>query len=258
MTPTIEIVQIALTALGVGVVVWWIIARRRADPLGPPPSGDLPRTEAALVVAGVAWVATSILLAGVASSAGLSMTQTGTSAALLHVGIGFMLLPAVLRGAPKPTLGTRGLAAAGLLGGLATFGLVGVVGKAVESACALAGWQLPHQPVVDSVRAATGLDALGAIAAAAVLAPFGEEVFFRGTLLPVLARTAGAGTAIVVQALVFGALHVSARNWPLAIPLALVGALTGWLYVRTRSIAVPIVAHVVFNVVHLAFIRASA
>ena len=86
-----------------------------------------------------------------------------------------------------------------------------------------------------------------------------EEVFYRGILLPALARAMPLRRALVVQALLFGFVHVwqVPAAWPLSLALALVGWAAGWLYVRTGSLGAAILLHAVFNALQLALLFAS-
>ena len=69
---------------------------------------------------------------------------------------------------------------------------------------------------------------------AVVLAPLFEEVIFRGTLLPVLARRTGSVTGVVLSGLLFGVAHISigelAPLTVLGIGLALVRLSSGRLF----------------------------
>jgi membrane protease YdiL (CAAX protease family) len=106
---------------------------------------------------------------------------------------------------------------------------------------------------------ATGLDLAVRAVAAIALAPFAEEVFFRGILLPAAARSMGPARGLLLQAAVFGLIHCWSQweAWPLAIPLAGVGWLAGWLYLRTGSLAVPVVMHATFNAANFVALRMS-
>jgi uncharacterized protein len=107
---------------------------------------------------------------------------------------------------------------------------------------------------VAAAATAQGLQLLAFALCAIVLAAFAEEVFFRGILLPFAARVVGIRAGLVVQAVMFAAVHLIGDPgiWPLAVPLAVVGWVCGWLYVRTGSLAVPIVAHATFNAINFA------
>ncbi len=92
-----------------------------------------------------------------------------------------------------------------------------------------------------------------AFVVAVVLAPLTEEILFRGVLLSALKARWGTGVAIFGSSALFAGMHVS----PYAIPPVFVLALVlGWLFVRTRSLTVCIVAHSVFNGVGLAALYA--
>jgi uncharacterized protein len=96
------------------------------------------------------------------------------------------------------------------------------------------------------------------LGAAAVVAPLGEELFFRGFATTAWLRGAGPRTAIVRGALFFALAHVLTLSgasfgealgqafvaFTVRIPVALA---LGWLFVRTRSIYPTIALHATFN-----------
>jgi hypothetical protein len=93
---------------------------------------------------------------------------------------------------------------------------------------------------------------------AIVLAPFFEELFFRGFVQPLLSRTFGTVAGILITAGLFGALHGFEYSWvwQYALFISLAGAVFGWLRARTNSIVPSTVMHGCFNavsVVALAF-----
>lgn len=85
------------------------------------------------------------------------------------------------------------------------------------------------------------------IAAGALLAGGGEELFFRGVLLEGLMSRTGLGPVVAVgaSALVFGALHLipTAGLAPFAIWAVWEGLLLGTFYVVTRSLLVLMLLH---------------
>ena len=81
------------------------------------------------------------------------------------------------------------------------------------------------------------------VASYALLAPLWEEAVFRGFLLPSLCRYLPAHTAVCVSAVIFAGAHCSAS----APGLLLLGVLLGGTYVRTRSLAAPILLHGLWN-----------
>jgi uncharacterized protein len=94
--------------------------------------------------------------------------------------------------------------------------------------------------------------------AAAVIAPFGEEVFFRGFATTAWARRVGPGRAIVRGALFFAIVHVltlGGATFSEAIRIAAIAFLArlpvawllGWIFVRRDSLWAAIALHATFN-----------
>jgi len=73
-----------------------------------------------------------------------------------------------------------------------------------------------------------------------LLAPFAEEIVFRGAILKVLLEKLSPWTAIVLSALLFALIHLNPAQMPHAF---LVGLLLGWMYKRTGSILPGIAYH---------------
>lgn len=80
-----------------------------------------------------------------------------------------------------------------------------------------------------------------------VIAPFAEELFFRGALTGALAQRLGAFTPLASGA-IFGAAHLEPRAFP---ALFVLGALLGWLYMRTRSLFPGVAVHAANNLLAL-------
>jgi len=77
-----------------------------------------------------------------------------------------------------------------------------------------------------------------------VLAPVGEELLFRGLLLPGLRAGHGTAVALVTSAALFGAVHLEPVSASLA---AVVGIVLGLLALRTGSTLPPMALHFGFN-----------
>lgn len=77
-----------------------------------------------------------------------------------------------------------------------------------------------------------------------IVAPFSEELYFRGFAYPVFRKYWGAPVAIVVSSLFFASLHFDLYR---LLPIALGGAGLAWLYERSRSLYTPMIAHSVWN-----------
>ena len=128
------------------------------------------------------------------------------------------------------------------------------------------------QPAPGALPAAG--DAFGLIAnlvSAAVLAPIGEELFFRGFATTAWARAAGTRTAIVRGALLFAIAHVvtlfdasfaTGAQHALFSFLALlpVSLTLGWLFLSRRSLYAAIGLHAAFNALQVIvlFVAAAA
>lgn len=253
--------QLLLAAPGLAVVAWYV-ARRRADhdPLGPWPNGALPDTTVPFVGGMAAWLFAQGFLVGL-----LADTEAGRhggtamssfAVAFANALIAAALLPFALRGERKPNLPEGRILAAGVLGALVVVTAQVALGLAIEQAGVYMDFKVPSQAIVEDAKRSSGTEVVTFGVSALVLAPFAEEIFFRGTMLPALSRVMGGRSAILLQAICFGAIHVGAWNtWPLAIPLAVVGWAAGFLYVRTGSLAAPIAMHAAFNAINFALLR---
>lgn len=108
--------------------------------------------------------------------------------------------------------------------------------------------QMPALPNIVEEQLTLMLKSPYGFLAVCLLAPFAEEVVFRGAVLRSLLAFTGskAGwlgshwTAIVISALIFSAVHLNPAQMPHAF---LVGLLLGWMYYRTRSIIPGIALH---------------
>lgn len=81
------------------------------------------------------------------------------------------------------------------------------------------------------------------------LAPLFEELFFRGFIQPLLSRTFGVVAGVLITAALFGSLHGPeyAWAWQYALAVSLVGAVLGWVRVRTNSIIPSTIMHGCYN-----------
>jgi membrane protease YdiL (CAAX protease family) len=88
---------------------------------------------------------------------------------------------------------------------------------------------------------------------AAVIAPFTEELFFRGFLQPLFSRTFGVAAGISITAILFGALHAPEYSWAwqYALAVAFAGAVFGWVRARANSIIPSAIMHACYNLVFL-------
>ncbi|YAF94911.1 MAG: lysostaphin resistance A-like protein [Nodularia sp. CChRGM 3473] len=77
--------------------------------------------------------------------------------------------------------------------------------------------------------------------ATVVVAPITEEFIFRGVILQRWAAKWGIRTALIISSLIFGILHANFLG------LSLFGVVMGVLYIKTRTLIVPIVCHALNN-----------
>lgn len=74
-----------------------------------------------------------------------------------------------------------------------------------------------------------------------------EELLFRGVMLPALGLNL---TAVIVSSLLFGVLHLSgAGQWPYVVWATVVGFALGYIALITGNLVIPIVAHIITNLV---------
>jgi len=93
-----------------------------------------------------------------------------------------------------------------------------------------------------------------ALLAAVLVAPFVEEVFFRGLLQGVLTRWIGVPAGVVVQAVLFALIHFqvdasAGANLVLMAAVGVGGAVFGVAYQITGRLGSAIVGHTVFNLI---------
>ena len=74
-----------------------------------------------------------------------------------------------------------------------------------------------------------------------------EELLFRGVMLPALGLNS---TAVIISSLLFGVLHLSgAGQWPYVVWATIVGFALGYIALITGNLVIPIVAHIITNLV---------
>lgn len=109
------------------------------------------------------------------------------------------------------------------------------------------GLPKPEHPITNQLSDGIGLiGTLVMLFAASVGAPILEEIMFRGTLMPALARILNRPViAILIQGLLFAAIHPT--GIPAWLPLATIGAMSGFLVRQTGSLVPSMVMHAVHN-----------
>ncbi|MBN1674391.1 MAG: CPBP family intramembrane metalloprotease [Kiritimatiellae bacterium] len=100
------------------------------------------------------------------------------------------------------------------------------------------------QDLFKALRSAGGVSFVALI----LLPALAEEVLFRGVMLRGFLRLYSVRTAVLVSALLFALIHVNPYQMPLSFVLGLV---TAWLFIRTRSLWPCILLHGLNNLLAL-------
>lgn len=101
---------------------------------------------------------------------------------------------------------------------------------------------------LEEIAALDGLAILPTFAIVGLLAPFAEEVFFRGFLLAALVSVIGGLRGALVSSAIFSVAHLNVST---LLPIFVMGMLLAWLYLRTGSIWPSFVAHAAQNLIAL-------
>jgi membrane protease YdiL (CAAX protease family) len=163
------------------------------------------------------------------------------------------LLPAVAA-RPLSALGLRAPRAsdigAGILGAIGMYLLAEIAAfaqaslthtKGTEKAVQLFG--TTHDPVLTA----------GLAGIAVFIAPFVEELLFRGFVFNALLRYLPFRYAAVLSAIIFGAAHGDVNAF---FPLACAGIVLAAVYYRTGSLAASMLSHATFNAINVALVYA--
>jgi len=128
---------------------------------------------------------------------------------------------------------------------LAAMPLASGLGLAWEQILQAVGLPTERQELVDLILQAKSATLLAfLITLALVLAPIAEELVFRAGIFRFLRTRAPRWVAYVVSAGLFAALH---GYWSSSLPLFVLGLVFAASYERTGRIAVPMLAHALFN-----------
>jgi membrane protease YdiL (CAAX protease family)/uncharacterized RDD family membrane protein YckC len=187
------------------------------------------------------------------SGGGLLAIQGLVALNLVGVAFGF----ASLRDSPVVApgrLGLRGFAPSAL----------GIAALAYLAYIVFAAIYAPlFSPEQEDVTRDLGVDEGGVAAVVAGVlivgvAPFSEEVFFRGFMYGGLRRRMPVWAAAGISGLIFGLLHYTGPDSLAVVPqLAVLGILLAWLYERTGSLWLPIMLHVVNNAIAFAVLTST-
>jgi membrane protease YdiL (CAAX protease family) len=197
------------------------------------------------LVGGLAFIIPLIILEVDVQSAGpfLALTAVG-QVGFLAVGYLYARVSGLIVYVSRPSLREVAIALAGVLGAL----VVVTVASAVFAALGLVPGSVIGDAAFEDSTLLLGLAALSI----ALVAP-AEEFLYRGVIQGRLRWSFGSVGAVVASSVLFGAIHLgNYRGDPAAVVsgavvIACGGLVFGTLYERTRNLAVPIVAHAVYN-----------
>lgn len=128
---------------------------------------------------------------------------------------------------------------------LASMGLIAPISWALETIAARMHWDAQPQEAVEFLLGTNNrLEIVWLLFAAIVLAPFSEEILFRGFLQPFLKSIWSPRAAWVGTAAIFAAIHFHAMSFP---QLFVLGLILGAAYEFTGSLALSIGIHLCFN-----------
>ena len=113
-----------------------------------------------------------------------------------------------------------------------------------------AGMEEKAQKLTSAIAGTGSVVSLGInIIIVALLPALGEEMIFRGLLIPILRKwTGNVHVAVWISAFLFSAMHFQFYGF---LPRFVLGALLGYLFVWSKSIWAPILAHFVNNALAL-------
>ena len=201
------------------------------------------------IVAGVAFVVPMIVLGYDIETTSVLLGATAVGqVAMFGLGYAYYRYRDVLVPVAVPSLSNVGYAAAGV---------VAAIALAVGLSALLVALDLLPGSVIGDTAATDPRYLLGlAVLSVLVVAP-AEEFVFRGVIQGRLRQYVGPVPAIVGASLLFGSLHLANYSGnPVAVVagalmIAAIGTVFGALYERTDNLAVPVLAHAVYNVVLL-------
>jgi len=117
--------------------------------------------------------------------------------------------------------------------------------------------QPPRLPIDEMFRTRAGAWLLSSFGV--LVAPFAEELFFRGLLFPALARRVGLVLSVLLTSLAFGATHAMQLGgaWEQIAMICLVGLALTLVRWRTHSLACSTLVHIGYNAVIFATLLAQ-
>lgn len=166
-----------------------------------------------------------------------------------------------LRGPQRPTWRA---VLTGLGYGLGSYFVVGFGLASLLQALATAGGaELPEVQTTFREFAADPAIVPFFLFGAIVLAPIGEELLFRGMLFQALRSRVGVWPGIGLSAIAFAVVHwdpttTLGGNLLVVTTIFALGMLLAWMFHRTGTLVVPVVAHAIFNAISAVLLVATS
>ncbi|MBX3269771.1 MAG: CPBP family intramembrane metalloprotease [Sandaracinaceae bacterium] len=177
----------------------------------------------------------------------VGLAQLGGASVAIALGVIWTRREAPLREALGVTPVSSAIAVLALSAGLAlAFPLREIANLVADLVPALAPDPAAVRAAARQLHVGSLRDAIVVPLALVAVPALAEELFFRGLLLPGLAKRHGPRVALGLSAVLFGLIHGS----PLAILVGtLAGLVLGWLRLRVRSVLPCVALHGAFNAV---------
>ncbi len=139
-----------------------------------------------------------------------------------------------------------------VIGGWAALGLVLslIAGAVYSGMIAVTGIEALEPPPVPESILGHGPIRVLTIGILVFVGPFAEEVFFRGFLLMAFTQGIGVVPGLIVASGIFAISH---GDVAVILPVFASGAILSWLYLKTRSIWPPFLAHLGQNYLAVTF-----
>ncbi len=198
----------------------------------------------------VVWLSTLFTVGLVSSieSGESSATEVVTTIALLLNGVFIVVIWLLAIRKHRASWADLGLARSkvrlGILLALPAVGLSLVFGGAYSLLLMELGADDLLPPELPEAALGEGVYRLTNIVSIGLVAPFVEEMFFRGFVLAALLQVMGRISAVVVGSLLFAVSHLVVTAM---LPVFVTGLILSCLYIKTRSIWPPFAAHAAQN-----------
>jgi hypothetical protein len=99
---------------------------------------------------------------------------------------------------------------------------------------------------IDTLVSSKSISSSILIIVVTIIAPFSEEIFFRGFLYSAFKKSWGVNAGLFLSSFLFALVHLEFYSF---IPLMVIGWLLAYLFERTKSLITPIFLHGIYNLI---------